>query len=104
MDSPRRWRFKNPQNEQVSVAVDGSIFTNSGTSIKQLCEDGLGLAQLPSFLVEESISSGKLIELLAEYALSNFYLHLLYHQKGTSNLAIKAVVEYFVSQLSGKKY
>ena len=104
LDSPRRWRFKNPQNEQVSVAVDGSIFTNSGTSIKQLCEAGLGLAQLPSFLVEESISSGKLIELLAEYALSNFYLHLLYHQKGTSNLAIKAVVEYFVSQLSGKKY
>ncbi|GAB3532965.1 LysR family transcriptional regulator [Photobacterium alginatilyticum] len=104
LDSQRRWRFKNSRNEQVSVAVDGAVSTNSGTSIKQLCEAGLGIAQLPSFLVEESIASGKLVEVLPDYALSNFYLHLLYHQKGTRNLAVKAVVEYFVAKLSGKKY
>ncbi|OLQ72160.1 hypothetical protein BIT28_24330 [Photobacterium proteolyticum] len=104
VDNQRRWRFKNTRNEQISVATDGAIYTNSGTSIKQLCEAGLGIAQLPSFLVEESIVSGKLVELLPDYALSNFYLHLLYHQKGTRNLAIKAVVEYFVSRLSDKRY
>lgn len=104
LDTPRRWRFKNTSDEQISVAVDGSIYTNSGMSIKQLCEAGVGVAQLPTFFVDDSISSGKLIELLPEYALSNFFLHLLYHQKGTSNPAIKAVVDYFVSQLSDNKY
>ncbi|MGF1731092.1 LysR family transcriptional regulator [Photobacterium kasasachensis] len=104
VDNQRRWRFKNTRNEQISVATDGAIYTNSGTSIKKLCEAGLGIAQLPSFLVEESIVSGRLVELLPDYALSNFYLHLLYHQKGTRNLAIKAVVEYFVSRLSDKRY
>ncbi|MGF1760648.1 LysR family transcriptional regulator [Photobacterium sagamiensis] len=100
LDAQKRWRFKNRNNEQMTVAVDGSIYTNSGGSIKQLCEKGLGIAQLPYFFVDESIASGKLVEMLPEYALDNFYLHLLYHQKGTRNRAIKAVVEYFVTQLS----
>ncbi|MCW8330163.1 LysR family transcriptional regulator [Photobacterium sp. SDRW27] len=101
LGNQRRWRFKNTRNEQISVSVDGAIYTNSGESIKHLCEAGIGIAQLPSFFVDGSIASGKLIEILPEYVLSNFCLHLLYHQKGTSNPAIRVIVDYLVAQLSG---
>lgn len=100
LDVQKRWKFRNRRNKQMTIAVDGSIHANSGESIKQLCENGLGIAQLPNFFVDENIGNGKLLELLPEYALDNFYLHLLYHQKGTQNPAIKAIVEYFVTQLS----
>ncbi|MCP4414479.1 MAG: choice-of-anchor D domain-containing protein, partial [Gammaproteobacteria bacterium] len=49
-----------------------------------------------STYLDESIVNGELIELLPEYALDNFYLHLLYHQKGTQNRAIKAIIEYSI--------
>ena len=99
-DAKQRWRFKSRNNKRITVAVDGPIQINSGIGIQKLCESGFGIAQLPSFYTDPGIARGELIELLPEFALDNFYIHLLYHQKGKSNRAIKKVVEYFYSKLS----
>ncbi len=99
----RRWRFKNKGGKQTSISVNGSFRVNYGGMVKELCIQGLGIAQLPDFIVEEGLGSGKLVELLPEQALDNFYIHLLYHQKSTTNSVVKAVVDYLVEKIKPKE-
>ena len=67
--------------------------------VKALCAQGLGVAQLPDFMVGEELRRDELVEILPQHALENFYIHLLYHQNATGNAALKAVVEHFVASL-----
>lgn len=94
----RRWRFKNNNGKQTSVSVNGNFKVNYGGMVKALCIQGLGIAQLPDFMVEEELNTGRLVELLPEYALDNLYIHLLYHQKSTTNKVVKAVIDYVVEE------
>jgi len=94
----RRWSFKTPDGESISVHIDGPIEINNAECIVSLCESGMGLAQLPHFFVDEAIRQGRLIELLPEYAI-HFDISLLYHQKGTSNPSTKALIDYLLENI-----
>jgi hypothetical protein len=50
-------------------------------------------------ILENQIQHGLLVEQLPEYALDNFYTHMLYHQHSTGQSAIRATVNHFVSSL-----
>ena len=95
----RRWRFKNNNGKQTSVSVNGNFRVNYGGMVKELCIESLGIAQLPDFMVDDELSAERLVELLPEYALENLYIHLLYHQKSTTNKAVKAVIDYVVAKI-----
>jgi LysR family transcriptional regulator for bpeEF and oprC len=93
------WRFASRRKSQTSVQVSGKLSTSTGHMVKELCLQGLGIAQLPDFMVFEELDRGELVEVLPGHALDNFYIHLLYHQNAMGNIALKAVVEHFVSSL-----
>lgn len=48
------------------LAVQGPLESNNGDVLTQAAEAGLGIAQQPSFLVTESIKSGRLVPLLTD--------------------------------------
>lgn len=89
-----RWRFKDERGRRRSVAVTGKTQSNLGESIKGFCLAGQGIAQLPSFFVDGNIASGELIELLPEFALDDFYIHLLYQKAASSNAAVAALIKF----------
>jgi LysR family transcriptional regulator for bpeEF and oprC len=94
----RRWRFRNKNGKQTSISVDGNFRVNDGRMVKALCLQDLGIAQLPNFMVDEELSTGQFVELLPEYALDNLTIHLLYHQKSTTNKTVKAMIDYVVEE------
>lgn len=97
-DDRRRWRFKNKNGKQISTSVGGNFRVNYGGMVKAICMEGLGIAQLPDFMVKQEIEVETLVEVLPEYDLDNFYIHLLYHQKSTTNKVVKAVIDYVVEK------
>ncbi len=98
-DERRRWRFKSKKSTQTSISVNGNFRVNYGGMVKILCTQGIGIAQLPDFFVEDELKSGSLIELMPEYAPDDFYIHLLYHKKSKRNKAIQAVIDYIVGRI-----
>jgi DNA-binding transcriptional LysR family regulator len=50
------------------LAVHGPLESNNGDVLTQAAEAGLGIAHQPSFLITESIKSGRLVPLLIEEA------------------------------------
>ena len=97
-NSRRRWPFRNKNGKQISVSTTGSISVNYGGAVKALCIAGHGLSQLPDFMVRSEIDSGELVELLPEYALENFYIHLLYHHRSRTNSAVRAVIDHVINE------
>lgn len=93
-----RWNQLELVNDSKSyqIEVSGSISSNTYSSILELAEQGLGVASLPYYQVEELIKEGILIHLLPDWAVKTHKLSLLYAQRkitprklATFNLAVK---------------
>lgn len=98
----KRWNFMSLQRDNMSVPVYGPLSVNSAECITQLCVAGLGIAQLPEIFVADLLQTGQLVELLPEYAIDDFYISLLYHQKGTNNPATQALINYIAKNLTAR--
>ncbi len=83
-------------NKEYQIEVNGSLVSNTYSSIFSLTKQNLGIACLPYYQIEEHIKSGELIHLLPDWAVKRHKLSLLYAQRKitprklvTFNLAVK---------------
>jgi len=83
-------------DKKYQIEVGGTLRSNTYSSIFSLAEQGLGIASLPYYQVEESLKSGELIHLLPSWAVKTHKLSLLYAQRRITprklvmfNLAVK---------------
>lgn len=65
--SPKEWHFRATRGRWIAVTVRGSIRCNNDIALKQAMLNGLGLRQIPRFIVERELEAGTLVEVLSEY-------------------------------------
>lgn len=63
--SPHSWRFTGPDGE-YAVTVSGTYKTNSGTALYEALRQGVGIARMLEFQVEEDLRSGRLMALFPD--------------------------------------
>ncbi|MGB5078522.1 MAG: LysR family transcriptional regulator [Sphingorhabdus sp.] len=96
---PETWTFTNSSQQQVSVQVAGQLSVNNGDAmIATLC-GGLGIGQLPDFLCMPHVESGRLVEILADWASPPSALHLLTPPGRIRPLRVTALIEFLVQRL-----
>ncbi|WP_447045243.1 LysR substrate-binding domain-containing protein [Vreelandella sp. H-I2] len=61
-----------------SLTVNGPLESNNGDVLTHAAEAGLGIAQQPSFLVTDSIASGRLVPILTDEPVVRLDVHALY--------------------------
>ena len=54
-----RWRFVDRDGE-YTMRVAGNVHSNSGVAIHGACERGVGIARLPSYIVDQAVADGRL--------------------------------------------
>lgn len=81
---------------EFELEVTGNLVSNTYSSIMTLAEQGLGVACLPFYQVEEEVKQGKLLHLLPEWGVKTHKLSWLYAQRRVTprklssfNLAVK---------------
>ena len=62
------WTMTGTDGEHA-VRVSGPLQANNGEVLLSAARSGLGIALLPTFLVREDLGAGRLVRVLAEYAL-----------------------------------
>lgn len=93
------WHFEQGNNN-ISVPVTGSFRCDNGDVILQLVLDGAGIAQLPVWMVDEHIRSGKLAMVLEGYISKPLPFNAIYPQNRYVPLKVRCFIEYLKQKLA----
>ena len=74
------WRFTGPDGKPASVRIAGNLTSSTADVLRVVVRNGQGVFLAPSFIAEEDIEAGRLVEILpawrpVEFAISAVYPH-----------------------------
>ena len=53
------WRLRSRSGEERHIRVGGRLTANNGESLRRAAENGLGIAMLPSFILGDTLETGR---------------------------------------------
>ncbi|GIU12017.1 MULTISPECIES: LysR family transcriptional regulator [unclassified Shewanella] len=90
------WHFEQAgaSGDDIAVPVSGNCRCDNGEAILKLALDGLGIAQLPSWMVDEYIEQGKLKIIMSNYLSSPLPFNAIYPQSRYVPLKVRCFIDY----------
>jgi len=95
----RNWFFKGKRQE-IEINTDGQLKCGNGQVMLNACEQGLGVARLPSMYVADSLKTGKLQRLLTPWEEMINPCSVIYPPGQYRLKRVQALVEWLVNDLS----
>jgi DNA-binding transcriptional LysR family regulator len=98
VQSDARWSFTGARGEVETIAVSGPFRSNNLSALVMAARDGLGVAALPRYVAHDSLASGAVMQVLADWGLPSQEIHAVY----PSPSLVPAKVSGFVAWLQGQ--
>ncbi|WP_321350400.1 LysR family transcriptional regulator [Halopseudomonas oceani] len=95
------WPFRLAGRLQ-QVAVKGRYRVNNGELVRDAAIAGLGIARLPTFIVEDALASGKLVAVLDAFQLPGNTAWAVYPQHRQASLLVRLLIDYLREALSAE--
>ena len=98
------WHYSNAAGEQASVRPAGQLRVNNGEALMPALIAGLGIADLPDFIVGDAIASGQVEVILKGWKQPEGAVHLVTPPGGPRPARVEVLAEFLTRQFSkGKK-
>ncbi len=97
------WRFLGPEG-QVAVKVAGPLFTNSVFALRASALAGLGVTLLPSYFIEEDLSSGRLVQIFQTHEPPQRPIYALYPHGRYLPLKSRLFIDYLRAYVRRQKW
>jgi DNA-binding transcriptional LysR family regulator len=98
-----RWRFKNSNQEETEVFVQGNTIISNAIALQQCAIAGMGLALLPNWLINNDLRDGMLVNVFPDYAVTatefSTAAWLVYPSRAYVPLKVRVLID-FLKQLS----
>lgn len=94
------WELDGPEGK-VKVQVRPVMRTNSGDTCRAAALKGQGIILQPSFLVEEDLRSGALVEFMPQYRAAEFGIYAVYPSRLYVSAKVRLLIE-FLARALGK--
>lgn len=94
------WRFTGPDGE-VAVKVAGNLRANVAEGLLDAVQGGLGIAALPSFALGDALRSGRLVQLLPGYTLTESTLYAVFLPDRRLPERIRSFVQFLAERYAG---
>lgn len=99
--SLNNWHFIE-DNQEVSIPVRGSVRSNSGETNLELALAGLGITQLPIWMMDRYLESGELVQVLNDFSSDTVPINAIYPHSRHIPLKIRCFVDFIQEKLRGK--
>jgi DNA-binding transcriptional LysR family regulator len=96
------WRLRGPSGEERQVRVGGRLTVNNGESLMKAAEAGLGIAQIPSFMLGDALDAGRLVEVLPDRPADVLGVYAIYPQGRFPQPKLRAFVDFLVEHFRGR--
>lgn len=93
------WHFTNAAGEQVSVRPAGQLRVNNGEAVMPALLAGLGIADLPEFIVAEAIAAGELEVILKDWKQPEAAVHLVTPPGGPRPARVEVLADFLAARL-----
>src|SRR5690242_7573819 len=104
LSTPNVWHYTNANGEEASVRPAGQLRVNNGEAVLPAVVAGLGIADLPEFIVGDAIASGKIEVILKGWKQAEGAVHLLTPPGGPRPARVEVLADFLVKQFAkGKK-
>jgi DNA-binding transcriptional LysR family regulator len=97
--SSSAWHYTNSAGEQASVRPGGQLRVNNGEAVMPALVAGLGIADLPDFIVGEAIASGEVEVILKGWKQPEGAAHLVSPPGGPRPARVEVLADYLSRQL-----
>jgi DNA-binding transcriptional LysR family regulator len=89
---PAVWSFETPEG-QKSITVDGPLCTNNVVIIRDAVRAGVGVAWLPTYVIDEELRDGRLVRLLPEAKLPPIRVFGIMPKLARKTATVRAVLD-----------
>ncbi len=96
--APTRWHFETPAGPQ-SVTVEGRVRSNNVLALRDASLAGLGLAQLPRWLIADDLKAKRLVPILEGVSLPLVTVLALVHADARRSNALRLVQDFLAAEL-----
>ncbi|MGJ5006651.1 LysR family transcriptional regulator [Bradyrhizobium oligotrophicum] len=97
------WHYTNAAGEQASVRPAGQLRVNNGEALLPAVRAGLGIADLPDFIVGDAIASGEVEVVLKGWSQPEGAMHLVMPPGGPRPARVEVLSEFLVKELAKAK-
>ena len=101
--TPGVWQFTNAKGEQASVRPSGALRVNNGEAVMPALLAGLGIANLPEFIIGDAIAAKKVNVILKDWKQPEGAVHLLMPPGGPRPARVEALADFLAARLGQAK-
>ena len=104
LSTPNVWYYTNAAGEQASVRPAGSLRVNNGEALMPALLAGLGIADLPDFIVGDAIASGEVEVILKGWKQPEGAVHLVTPPGGPRPARVEVLADFLTRHFAkGRK-
>ena len=81
-------------NQTQRFKIQSKVVSNSGLALLEMAKAGLGIVNLPRFIIGQSLEKGELIEILPEYKQQKLEIHVVYPNRRHLPIKVRAFIEF----------
>lgn len=96
------WKLRSASGEERQIRVGGRLTANNGDSLLKAAEAGLGIAMLPSFILRDSLETGRLVEILPDNAPEPIGIYALYPEGRFTQPKLRALIDFLADHFRGQ--
>lgn len=93
------WGFLKDDKSQ-SIAISCSLSTNNGEVLKEAAIQGIGITLLPTFIVADALSDGRLKAILEPYNPEPFGLHTVRQSRQFTPARVRKLIDFLSHEFS----
>jgi DNA-binding transcriptional LysR family regulator len=91
------WNIVAPSGEERQIRAIGRLTVNNGGSLLRAAESDLGIARLPSFIIEGAITEGRVVPILENLPEQRISIHAVYPEGKFIQPTLRAFIDFLVA-------
>jgi DNA-binding transcriptional LysR family regulator len=103
LSTPDVWHYTNAAGEQASVRPTGPLRVNNGEALMPALLAGLGIADLPDFIVGDAIASGEVEVILKDWKQAEGSVHLVTPPGGPRPARVEVLADFLAARFAKAK-
>ena len=103
LSTPNIWHYTNAAGEQASVRPAGQLRVNNGEAVMPALIAGLGIADLPEFIVGEAIARGEVEVILKGWKQPEGAVHLVMPPGGPRPARVEVLADFLTKHFAKRR-